>query len=518
MMDQTDSFTDFYEWAMPQPELFREMAPVPDFLSYINSAQYNFLSAERRDVYATILFFLSARRKAHEIEKYHNDIYDAVQPTIEEITSTDYTLSYFRADIDQLVSWGNVEVRLEPYRLQRISDRRLQKYLYRISDGTRALCESLEQMRPPQEFDRVMLDQDHLIDITEYIERAESLRTRNITDDDEMLRRLSRCFVQIDEKCRLIAMEITEFGARIATFNTSPFHLSALPEIIDWLDRYVEHYLQRVAKESPGLYHRLREWSHGDSRVLLDRAHEATRAHFLSNPLAGPWIDQLRSTDMILNDIVPFFAPEGQFAELCQRVNEQVRALVRKIRQYVDDIRQRNIRVKALRRRTSDVMHQDEAQLDEVRAWLDELIGSGHYMEDAGKGTPSRRAAPPRPTYWRRRVARPPFRGAALKKEKGSLKAKRELEKARLARLSRFVTTGLLKGKENANMHDVTLEQPVDVRNYLDALKAFFIGRHSERRKLEYRIERPDQKSGKVEFEGNEWQFNTPDYELVKKK
>ncbi len=518
MMEQTEGFTDFYEWTMPQPELFRELAPVPNFLSYISTSCCNFLSAERREIYATILFFLAARRKAHEIEKYHNDIYDAVQPTIEEITSSDYTLSTFRADIEQLVSWGNVDVRLEPYRLQTISDRRLQKYLYRISEGTRTLCESLEQMRPPEDIDRVMLDQDHLIEITEYIERAEKLRMRGIHDDDEMLRRVSRCFVQIDEKCRLIATEITEFGARIATFNTSPFHLSALPEIIDWLDRYVDHYLQRVAKESPGLYHRLREWSHGDSRVLLERAHEATRAHFLSNPLSGPWSEQLRSADMILNDVVPFFAPEGQFAELCQRVNEQVRALVRKIRQYVDDIRQRNIRVKALRRRTSDIMHREEAQLEEVRSWLNELIGSGHYREDAGKGTPSRRASPPRPTYWRSRVARPPFRGAALKKEKWTLKAKRELEKARLARLSRFVTGGLLRGENAADMRDVTLEQPAAVRDYLDALKAYFIGRHSERKRLEYTIERPLERSAKVEFTKEEWQFSTPDYRIKKKK
>lgn len=520
MNDQDEIAVDMYlDVLSPQPELFRELAPVPPFLSYIAPSHYTFLCTERREVYATILFYLCARRHAHEIEKYHNDIYDAVQPTIEEVTGGDYTLASFRTDIDQLVTWKNVEMRLEPYRLRQISDRRLQKYLYRVSDGTRTLCESLGQMRAPEERDYVLLDQDHLLDIEEYLARAHTLRSSpTIRDDEERLRRLARCFVQIDEKCRLIAHEITEFGARIATFNASPFHLGTLPDIIDWLDRYVAHYLQRVAKESPTLYHRLSEWRQGESYALLRHAHDAARAHIASNPLAGPWVESLTTVDELLADVVPFFAPEGQFAEVCQRVNEHVRGLVRKIRQYVDDIRQRNIRVKALRRRTAEVMHLDEESLDEVREWLHALIGSSHYPDDAGHGTPARRVAPPRPTYWRRRVTRPAFQGAALRKDAGSLKAKHELEKARLTRLRTFIEARLLRGGVSASVHDATLEKPYEVRQYMDAMKAYFIGRQSDRRQLAYRVERPTGEAAPVEFSEETWRFSSPDYTIVKKK
>ena len=123
-------------------------------------------------MYTTILYFLFLRRQAHEIEKYHNDVYDAVQPTIEEALACDYSMAAFRADMDQLVWWGNLDRRLEPYRLSKISDRRLQKFLYRLSDGTRCLMDGLMVLRPPHELDRVLLDQDHLLDVEEAIERA----------------------------------------------------------------------------------------------------------------------------------------------------------------------------------------------------------------------------------------------------------------------------------------------------------------------------------------------------------
>jgi len=436
-----DLETEFYfeGFSVPQPELFRDVAPEAPFFEHVPQLEFSFLSAERRRVYSTILYFFLLRRRAHEIETYHNDIFDAVQPTIENIILDDYTISAFRADMDQLVSWNNLERRLEPYRMQKISDRRLQKFLYKLTETSKSLIESLETLKAPHEIDRVMLDQDHLTDIEEFLDRADSARKQKTENDEESLRRLARVFGEIDNKCRLISIEITEFGAKIATFNISPFQLESLPEIIDWLDRYVDQYLQRVAKKGPMLYHRLVQWEYGKSRELLDSAFESSREHFLSNPLAGPWVNQIKSSGEILNEIVPFFAPEGLFAELCQRVNEHVRDLVRKIRRYLDDIRRRNIRIQALRKRTKEVIHGEEDSLEEVRSWLKELMSSAHQLNDAGGGTPSRRVAPPRPTYWRRRVARTPFQAAFIKKKKGSLERTHELEKAQLNRLSEFV-------------------------------------------------------------------------------
>ncbi len=503
----------------PQPELFRDLAPEPPFLAHVSSAHYSFLSAERRNVYASILYFLYLRRQAHEIEKYHNDIFDAVQPRIEEYTLGDYTLGMFRADMDQLVAWGNLERRLEPYQLQRISDRRLQKFLYRLSDETRSLLDSLGTLRSPYELNRVLLDQDHLIYIEEQLDKAEQLRNKVTTLSEDDLRRLARCFVDIDNKCRLISNEITEFGARIATFNTSPFQLESLPEIIDWLDRYVNQYLQRVAKLGPELFHVLRRWEIGPEREMLDEAHEATRAHFLANPLSGPWVNQLRSTEEILADTVPFFSPEGTFSELCQRVNEQVRVLVRKIRQHLEDIRRRNIRIQALRRRTKELLHGDTIPVEDLIVFIEELYGSGHQFNDAGGGTPSRRAAPPRPTYWRRRLARPPFRGNILLPKQGTLELKRELDKARIMRLADFINHVLLKDEKAQHVSEVTLESPEDVRHYLDAVKKYLLGRVRERRDLPFKIDRPDSAHQQsVAFTGDTWSFSSPDFKLEKRK
>ncbi len=514
------------EWdvtATPQLELFREVAPLPVFLQHVPAQHYLFLAAERRMVYATILNYLYLRRHAHEIEKYHNDIYDAVQPAIEEACAADYSLALFRADMDQLVAWSNLERRLEPYRLQRISDRRLQKFLYRLTEPTRSLLDSLATLRAPSEFERALLDQDHLFDIEERLERAEKIQAKGAHDEDD-LRRLARCFVEIDTKCRLVAMEITEFGARIAGFNAAPFQLETLPEIIDWLDRYVDQYLQRVAKLGPVLYHRMSAWTRGECRASLAAAHQAAREHVLANPLAGPWADQLRSVDAMLADIVPFFAPEGLFSELCQRINEQVRALVRRIRQHLDDIRRRNIRMQALRKRTHEVLLAPPHAVPALAAWLHELIGSGHMINDAGGGTPSHRAAPPRPTYWRRRVARPPFQGNLLPRKLGSLEHTRELERARLMRIGRFVTEQLLRGAARARAAETALASPADVRVYLDAVKTHALGRKRDREQLAYRIHwaRPQELARQglpadATFSGEAWRFTSPNYLLEKR-
>ncbi len=517
---QEDSFTEemFDEFISPQSESFRVLAPIPDFIGYVSRGQYSFLSAERSVIYAVILNFLYLRRRAHEIEKYHNDIYDAVQQTVEEITGSDYTLSTFRADMEQLVSWNNLERRLEPYRMQRISDRRLQKFLYKLSDGTRSLLSSISSLVAPHELDKIILDQDNLYDIEELLDRVEKIRSSKLTDEHS-LRRIARCFTDVNGKCMLIATEITEFGARIAAFNASPFHLETLPEIIDWLDRYVDQYLQRVAKHGPELYHRIRSWNSGPSRELLDMAFMATRQHYLSNPFAQPWIDKVQSTRELLYDTVPFFAPEGLFTELCQRVNEQVRALVRKIRRHLDDIRRRNIRIKALRARTREIMNCDDDSIEQVRAWLKELLSSAHQVNDRYVGTPSRRVAPPRPTYWRKRISRPAFKSSVLKKNTGSLEFKRELEKSKIARLGRFINNTLLEGKKEKNIEDIKLEHSTDVRSYLDAVKIFVLGRKREKIRLPYKLHPPKSPENmRAKFDGKKWKFVSPNYKLTSLK
>ena len=83
-----------------QLELFNEIAPLPSFLSKIPANTFAFLNSERRVVYSIILNFLFLRRQSHEIEKYHNDIFDALQVRIENITITDYTMTLFRSDIE----------------------------------------------------------------------------------------------------------------------------------------------------------------------------------------------------------------------------------------------------------------------------------------------------------------------------------------------------------------------------------------------------------------------------------
>ena len=62
-VQEKDSFTEemFSEFIFPQSELFRVLAPVPDFIGHISRVQYTFLSTERSEIYAIILNFIPSQ-------------------------------------------------------------------------------------------------------------------------------------------------------------------------------------------------------------------------------------------------------------------------------------------------------------------------------------------------------------------------------------------------------------------------------------------------------------------------
>ena len=154
----------------------------------------------------------------------------------------------------------------------------------------------------------------------------------------------------------------------------------------------------------------------------------------------------------------------------------------------------------------------ETAALAQVSVWLNDLVGSAHQRNDTGGGTPSRRAAPPRPTYWRRRVARAPFLGSMLAPKTGSLDRTRELERARLLRLGRFIQTAVLAEARATRAAQARLAAPADVRHYLDAVKAYVLGRKRNRDQLSYRITPPPRTTDQARFHGEKWDFTSPDY------
>ncbi|MBR5624484.1 DUF2397 family protein [bacterium] len=493
----------------PERDLFQVMAPEPPFLDLLPSGQCAFLSSERRWYYATILYFLFLRRQAHEVEKYHNDIYDAVQVRLEE--EGPYSQQAFRADMEQLLIWGNVERRIEPKRLQHIADRRVQKFLYRLSDHTRAFLESLSLLKSVESLNAVSLDQDHLLDLQELVEKIGlCLGTGDRLSESE-LRRLGRNIAELDNRCRLISNEISDFGAKIATFNIEPFQLETLPDIIDRLARYVDQYLQRVANLTPPVYSALSRWNSQQGLAVLRRAREAMKAHAENNPLAGALAEQDDPAEQMLARLIPFFAPEGIFQLLCVRVNEQVRILISRIRQYLDDIRHRNIRIRVLRRRVHECITAPDSAFPEIRSFIRELMSTGQLVNDAGNGTPDDRVPPPRPNYWRRRATRPAFVNSAIIAKTGSAEASRELEKAKARRLRDFMRLKAYAHGQRGPVHFFSLKDMDDIRNYMDSVKFYKIGRKHGIH-LGYSLKQPDKNAPQAEFKNIKWYFSSPDY------
>ena len=189
----------------------------------------------------------------------------------------------------------------------------------------------------------------------------------------------------------------------------------------------------------------------------------------------------------------------------------QVRILISRIRQYLDDIRHRNIRIRILRRRANECIGAPDEALPEIKSFIRELFSVGQIVNDMGGGTPEDRVPPPRPNYWRRRAARPPFRNAAIIAKTGSAQASRELEKAKAKRLRDFMLLKAYPMGQRGPIHLFSLKNMDDIRNYMDSVKFYKIGRKHGIR-LGYTLKQPDKNAPQAEFKGGKWYFSSPDY------
>ncbi len=483
------------------------MDPAADLqflVAAIRVEKLRFLTADRHRAYAAILWTLVGRRRAHEIEVYYDDLMMEALGVVPGIEPGSYTPDAFRSDIKQLVDWGNLApLRLEPRRIETLSDRNLQKFLCRVDDDTVAVLEFL--VRRMQAGSAVLTDRGrHLLrDAAERMTEARRL-ARTITrgrpsneggaagtpaELDDLLR-LSYLCLEADRKVDDAAQELAAFNAALVGFAVNPFRLEALAEVVDRLERYVEDYIAEATRRARLLHRTASQLTRPPLAAALTSSREHIERRWRDDPLLAESAAPARDALEMVLALVPFFAPGGRFETLLDRVHGSARDVVRRVHKHVENVRARNIRMETLRDRSREMAALRDRDVGEANTWINQLFASAHLMSDARCGTPEQRSALPRPArrYESRRSAQ---HGEYLAGKLGSPGQSRALERLRLLRLGRFVDEKILRGASRASLDTASFDGYEDFRSLLDAVKAHDFRAGKVQNLLSYRIARP---------------------------
>ncbi len=461
----------------------------------IQGDRLRFLTAERRRAYTALLWLLLVRRRAHQIEVYYDDLLIEALALVPQLEPGAYDPDVFRADVYQLIEWGNLApLRLEPRRIETLADRRLQKFLCRLNDETVPALEFLEaRLQGRGGFS------DHgrhlLRDAADRLAEALSLSRKiaRVAPDDparhDQLFRFCYLCLEVDRKVDEAARELAAFDAALVAFSISPFRLEALAEVVDRLERYVEDYVTEATERARLLHRAAKALLRRSVEPVLAEAQAALERRLRDDILSGGLPAGHRITRAMLEDVERFFAPGRQFESLLERVHGAARDVVRRVHSHIESVRARNIRIETLRDRTREMARLSEGDFEEANRWMNALFASAHLVTDLRSGTPEMRAAPPRPAR-RYEAQRITYAGGYLAAKRGSPGQTRALQKAVWMKLGRFVDERVLQGQPRAPLHSAVFSSAVDFRLLLDAVKAHDLRAGRNRRFLSYQVER----------------------------
>ena len=458
-----------------------------------------FVTAERWRAYLAILWLLLERRRAHEIEVYYDDLLAAAMEVVPSVQPGSYDPDLFRADVKQLELWGNIApLRLEARRIESLADRKLQKFLCRADDETVLVLEFLQGRSHAAA--SVLSDRGrHLLRdaaerLDEAVRVARKLHTALAsegakTPDDEQLVRLQYLCLEADHKVDDAAKELAAFDAALISFTNSPFRLEALADVVERLERYVEDYIAEATKHGQTIQRAARNLLKPGPKEILARAHFVTSRRVREDPLASPSSSPVPNPKIVAERLERFFAPNGRFEILLERVHASARDVVRRVHAHLESVRGRNLRIETLRDRTREMARLHSVQVEAANAWINQLFASAHVVTDLRAGTPDSRAPPPRPAR-RYEISRTVHRGGYLTPKTSKPEQARALERARLLSLDRFVEERILRGRQRARLRDGDIRGILDLRMLIDAIKAHTMRPAKARRSISYRIER----------------------------
>ena len=426
------------------------------------------LTAERFPQYLTILFGLALFRRDHEIEPLHDDLFRRVLPA--QLVHGDYGPVQFASDMGQLVEWGAVERSTEALKLRTYRDNRRDRFRYRLGEDAGALLEWLEARASARVEGRVRDGRDLLADVLGFLGEARRLcdryRAGEIGADDP--RRVFALLEAVADAIDAIARELGSFRAEMIAFAARPYDLATLRQILHWLGRYVELYLDRVEALRADLEERIAALAAPRYRAALAGCRQAVVAERSAMPSLARGAGPLPETGVLIDRAARFFRWGGQLAELRRHIAIAARAVLRKMHRHLVELERRSAR-RADLRATITALCRAELPVD-TGALVSGLVAAAHIKTLRDRTGAADRIAPPVP---RRHQGDPARRSAPrpLRRKQAAMEDVRALRARRLAELGSWVDVELLAGVDQVLLSTRAL--PVaDVRRWMEVARA----------------------------------------------
>jgi len=450
-------------------------------------------------------------RRAHELEPLHEDLYRRVVRA-QTVRDPGYSPESFAQDLTQLAGWGALERMAETLRIRGYRDNRRERFRYRLSEDAVALLEWLEARLQARLQGRLRDSRDRLTDVLGHL--RETLRLldewRRGEHEPERARRAIYLLSALDDAVHDISTELLEFRGGMLGFAASPYDPVALREILDWLERYVSIYLARVEALRADILGRVDVLAQPRYRRALAECREMLATELALTPRELRASAPLRSTDELLDAQTPFFASGGGLAQLCQRIDDSARGVLRKMHRHLRDVERRSARLLDLRARLTELAGLEAESDPRLATFTRALVGSAHVRLDRRAPPADARVVPPLPRTHKAptpgSISRPLRPKSLAAEEARALRAKREAE------LRVWLETRLMQGHERVVLSRAELAEPEAPRRWLDVARAQLLagGRGLSRLGVSIRA-----REGTTRLGGADIGVEAPDCEIV---
>ena len=444
----------------------------PALASAVERRVAGVLTAERFAQYLTILFGLALLRRDHELEPLHEELLRRVLPA--QLAHGDYGPVQFASDMEQLVEWGAVERATEALKLRTYRDNRRDRFRYRLGDDAAALLEWLEARASARVEGRVRDGRDLLADVLGFLGEARRLcdrfRAGEASPDDP--RRVFALLEAVADAIDAIARELGSFRAEMTAFASRPYDLATLRQILGWLGRYVELYLDRVEALRADLEERMAALAAPRYRAALSGCRQAVVDERAAMPSLARGSGPLPETDVLIDRAARFFRAGGQLAELRRHIAVAARGVLRKMHRHLVELERRSARRADLRAAITALCGAERPV--DTAALVTGLVASGHLRTVRDRTGVDDRIAPPAP---RRHQGDPARRSAArpLRRKRRAIDDVRALRGKRLAELGRWIDTGLLGEADQVLLSERALPAE-DLRRWMEVARALHLG------------------------------------------
>ncbi|HKE19463.1 MAG TPA: DUF2397 family protein [Kofleriaceae bacterium] len=443
------------------------------------------LTAERFAQYLNVLFGLALLRRDHELEPLHEELSRRVLPA--QLAHGDYGPIQFASDMEQLVEWGAVERTTEALKLRTYRDNRRDRFRYRLTDDAASLLEWLEARASARVEGRVRDGRDLLADLLGFLGEARRLcdrcRAGEASPDDP--RRVFALLEAVADALDAIARELGGFRGEMTAFAARPYDLATLRQILGWLDRYVELYLERVEALRAELEERIATLAAPRYRAALAGCREAVVAERAAMPSLARGAGPLPETDALIDGAARFFRAGGQLAQLRRHIAIAARAVLRKMHRHLVELERRNARRADLRAAIA-ALCAAERPVD-GSGLITGLVAAAHVRTVRERTAAADRIAPPAP---RRHQGDPARRskGRPLRRKRAGIDDVRALRGKRLAELGRWLDVELLAGADQVRLSARALPA-ADLRRWMEVARAMHLGGGRDLARLPARFE-----------------------------